>query len=212
VSGALVDEIAAAAWSVVIAVAPLGALFLAFQLFLLKLPRDHVGIIVTGAMVAAVGLFLFLLGIGIGFLPFGRAIGAALATLDQPWLFVIVGLLLGYLTTWGEPAVRVLADQVEHASQGSIHKSLVLYAICIGVALMVGLGVVRISYDIPLLYLLAPGYMLAIGLMWLSASPWTPAVSRPGHWRTASSLRSLWAHRLPWDLGSRSSTASAWLH
>jgi Protein of unknown function (DUF1538) len=168
VSGALVDETAAAAWSVVIAVVPLAALFLAFQLFLLKLPRDHLGIILTGAMVAAVGLFLFLLGIGIGFLPFGRAIGAALATLDQPWLFVIVGLLLGYLTTWGEPAVRVLADQVEHASQGSIHKPLVLYAICTGVALMVGLGVLRLSYDIPLLYLLAPGYMLAIGLMWLS--------------------------------------------
>jgi len=33
---------------------------------------------------------------------------------------------------------------------------------------MVGLGVLRISYDIPLLYLLGPGYLLAIGLMWLS--------------------------------------------
>ena len=167
-SGTLVDEITATAWSVVIAVAPLGALFLVFQLFLLKLPRQHLTDILVGTLIAAIGLFLFLLGIGIGFLPFGRAIGATLASLQQPWLFVIVGLLLGYLTTWGEPSVRVLADQVEAASQGSIDKSLVLYAICTGVALMVGLGALRISYDIPLLYLLVPGYLLAIGLMWLS--------------------------------------------
>lgn len=167
-SGTLVNEITATAWSVVIAVAPLGALFLLFQVFLLKLPRQQVTDILVGSLIAAVGLFLFLLGIGIGFLPFGRAIGATLAALQQPWLFATVGLVLGFLTTWGEPSVRVLADQVEEASQGSIDKSLVLYAICSGVALMVGLGVLRISYDIPLLYLLAPGYLLAIGLMWLS--------------------------------------------
>jgi hypothetical protein len=131
------------------------------------LPRQQVTDILVGSLIAAIGLFLFLLGIGIGFLPFGRATGAALAGLQQPWLFAIVELVLGILTTWGEPSVRVLADQVEDASNGSIDKSLVLYAICSGVALMVGLGVLRISYGIPLLYLLAPGYLLAIGLMWL---------------------------------------------
>jgi hypothetical protein len=118
VSGTPVEEIAATAWSVVIAVGPLAALFLFFPLFLLKLPREQVADVLTGAMVAADGLFLFLLGIGVGFLPFGRAIGAALAALHQPWLFVMVGLLLGFATTWGEPAVRVLADQVEEASNG----------------------------------------------------------------------------------------------
>jgi Protein of unknown function (DUF1538) len=168
VSGTLVDEIAATAWSVVIAVGPLAVLFLFFQLFLLKLPREQVAEILTGTMLAAAGLFLFLLGIGIGFLPFGRIIGADLAALHQPWLFAIAGLLVGFLTTLGEPAVRVLADQVEDASNGSIHKSLVLYTICIGVALAVGLGVIRINYAIPVLYLLAPGYVLVIGLMWLS--------------------------------------------
>lgn len=167
-SATLVDQMADTAWSVALAVAPLGALFLIFQLFLLKLPRRQITDIVVGTLIATIGLFVFLLGVGIGFLPFGRAIGATLAALQQPWLFVLGGVLLGYFTTWGEPSVRVLADQVEGASQGSIDKSLVLYAICTGVALMVGLGVLRISYDIPLLYLLGPGYLLAIGLMWLS--------------------------------------------
>lgn len=167
-TGTWVEEIPATAWSVTVAITPLVMLFLLFQVFLLRLPQRQVADILKGTAIAAVGLFLFLLGIGIGFLPFGRAIGEALGALDQTWLFVVVGLLLGLLTTWGEPAVRILADQVEEASNGSIRGSLVLYAVCIGVALWVGVGMLRIAYGIPLLYLVVPGYLIVIGLMRLS--------------------------------------------
>jgi hypothetical protein len=78
------------------------------------------------------------------------------------------GVLLGFVTTWGEPAVRILAEQVEDASNGSIRRSLVLHAVCIGVAVWVGLGMLRIVYGIPILYLLLPGYLLVIAIMWLS--------------------------------------------
>lgn len=167
-NGALLDEIADTAWSVAIAVVPLVALFLIFQLSFLRLPRREVADILIGTAIAAVGLFLFLLGIAIGFLPFGRAIGTAFAALDRTWLFVVAGMLLGFLTALGEPSVRILTDQVEAASQGSIRKSIILYAICIGVAVWVGLGILRISYGLPLLYLVVPGYVLVIILLWLS--------------------------------------------
>lgn len=168
VTGVWAAEIKATALSVTIAIVPLVLLFLLVQVFLLKLPQREVADILKGTAIAAGGLFLFLLSIGIGFLPFGRAVGAALGALDRTWLFVLGGLLLGLFTAWGEPAVRILADQVEQASSGSIPGSLVLWAICVGVALWVGLGMFRIAYGIPLLYLLVPGYLLAIGLMWLS--------------------------------------------
>jgi uncharacterized protein DUF1538 len=158
------------AWGVIIAIVPLAILFLVFQVFLLKLPQRQVADILKGTAIAAAGLFLFLMGIGVGFLPLGRAVGEALGTLDQTWLFVFTGLLLGFLTTWGEPAVRILADQVEEASNGSIRGSMVLYAVCIGVALCVAVGLLRIAHGIPLLYLVVPGYILVIGLMWLSDS------------------------------------------
>jgi hypothetical protein len=44
----------------------------------------------------------------------------------------------------------------------------VLYAICIGVAVSGGLGLLRVGYEIPLLYLLVPGYVLAIAILWFS--------------------------------------------
>ncbi len=161
-------EIAATAWSVIFAIAPLVVLFLLFQFFLLRLPKRQVADILRGTAIAAVGLFLFLLGVGIGFLPFGRAIGEAFGALEQTWFIILAGSLLGFLTTWGEPAVRILANQVEEASNGSIHGTLVLYSVCIGVALWVGLGMLRIAYGIPLLYLIVPGYLLVIFLMRLS--------------------------------------------
>lgn len=168
-SGALMlDDLGQTAASVLMAVLPLAALFIAFQVGLLRLPGRDFRNILTGTLLSAAGLFLFLLGVGIGFLPAGRAIGEALGTLQDKWLLLPAGVLLGFVTTWGEPAVRILADQVEDASNGSIRRSLVLHAVCIGVAVLVGLGMLRIAYGIPILYLLLPGYLLVIVIMGLS--------------------------------------------
>ena len=168
-NGALtLAELGGLAWSVALAVLPLAALFLLFQLLFLKLPRREVSRILTGTLMASAGLFLFLVGVGIGFLPFGRAIGEAAGALPQKWLLVPFGIVLGFVTTWGEPAVRILADQVEEASTGSIRRSLVLWTVCVGVALAVGLGMLRIGYGIPLLYLLVPGYGLVVAIVGLS--------------------------------------------
>ncbi|OPY66750.1 MAG: hypothetical protein A4E57_02655 [Syntrophorhabdaceae bacterium PtaU1.Bin034] len=154
--------------SVVLAVLPLVLLFVVFQVLMLRLPRRPVVDILKGTLLASVGLMLFLQGVHIGFLPFGRAIGEALGTLSHRWVLMPLGFLLGFLTAWGEPSVRILADQVEEASSGSIRQSTVLHAICTGVALIVGLGMLRIVYDIPLLYILIPGYMLVLVIIWFS--------------------------------------------
>jgi hypothetical protein len=57
---------------------------------------------------------------------------------------------------------------VEEASAGSIRRSLVLWTVCLGVAVAVGLGMLRIGYGTPLLYLVAPGYGLVLALVRMS--------------------------------------------
>lgn len=157
------------AWSVVVAVLPLLAAFLVLQVLFLQLPVKEVSRILTGTLLASAGLFVFLVGVGIAFLPFGRIVGEALGALPQKWLIVPFGMLLGFVTTWAEPAVGILADQVEEATGGSIRRSLVLVTICVGVALLVGAGMARIAYQVPLLYLLVPGYAAVTVIMWLSS-------------------------------------------
>ena len=164
----VLHELLDTARSVAVAVAPLVVFFLTFQVLFLKLPRREVSRVLTGTAVASVGLFLFLLGVTVGFLPFGRAVGESIGSFSYKWLLVPFGLALGFVTTWGEPAVRILADQVEEASTGSIRRSVVVYTVCIGVALAVAVGLLRIAYGIPLMWLVGPGYVLVIAIMWLS--------------------------------------------
>ena len=64
-------EVRATASSVAIAVLPLAVLFITFQILLLKLPHKNFRNILTGTPISAAGLFLFLLGVSIGFLPSG---------------------------------------------------------------------------------------------------------------------------------------------
>jgi hypothetical protein len=160
-------ELASSAASVLEALLPLAGFFVIFQLLFLRLPRQEISRIVAGTLIASLGLLLFLVGVQIGFLPFGHAIGEALASLSEGTLLAL-GVLLGFVTTWGEPAVRILAGQVEDASSGSIDRALVLYAICVAVALAVGLGLFRIAHGTPLLWLLVPGYGFVLAAMWVS--------------------------------------------
>lgn len=167
---ATLELLAGTAWSVVLAVLPLAVLFLVFQVLVLQLPVREVKRILAGTLLASLGLLLFLLGVGVAFLPFGRLIGEALGALPQQWMAVPFGLALGFATAWGEPSVRVLADQVEEATSGSIRRGMVLIAVCAGVALATGAGLLRIAFDLPFLWLVAPGYALVLALLWLSES------------------------------------------
>jgi hypothetical protein len=156
------------AWGVVEAVIPLLAILAIFQALFLKLPTSYIINLLKGILISTGGLILFLLGIQVGFLPYGQAIGEALGEFTHKWVAIPFGFLLGFITTWSEPAVRILCNQVEEASVGVIHKRTVLYAICIGVAFFVALGMARIIYSIPILYILIPGYALAILMLWFT--------------------------------------------
>lgn len=156
------------ALSVIEAVLPLVVFFLIFHVLFVRLPRDYVFQILKGTLLASCGLFIFLLGVNIGLLQYGRVLGEALGLLSNEWLLVFFGFGLGFLTTWGEPAVRILANQVEDASSGSIRSKSVIYSICTGVAFFVAIGMLRISFDIPLLYIVLPGYVLIIVMLQFS--------------------------------------------
>ncbi len=161
----LLELVGNTALSVLLAVTPLAVVFLAFQVLFLKLPAGEVHRILSGTLLAAAGLFLFLIGVSIAFLPFGRLIGESLAAMPNTPVIVAFGAILGFVTCWGEPSVRVLADEVETASSGSIRRSMVLTAVSVGVAASVALGMLRIRYGIPLAYIVVPGYGIVLALL-----------------------------------------------
>ncbi|PWR71175.1 DUF1538 domain-containing protein [Methanospirillum stamsii] len=150
---------------VIQALLPLVVFFLIIQILSLKLPGHYIINLFKGLFITLLGMVLFFQGVKIAFLPAGQNIGAYCGTLEQIWILIPLGFLLGFSTTFAEPAVRVLCYQVETSSNGYIRGSLILYALSIGVAFSVSLGMVRILYGFPFLPFIIGGYLLALILI-----------------------------------------------
>lgn len=146
------------------ALTPLVIAFICFQLFMLKLPKRQIIKIAKGIVMTYFGLVLFLQGVNIGFMPAGDSLGMALGDLDYNWILVPIGFILGFAVIMAEPTVMVLVDQVEEASSGHINRKIMLYTLCIGVAVAVALAMVRVLLGISIWYFIVPGYIIALVL------------------------------------------------
>ena len=143
---------------------PIVLMFGVFQLAALKLDRRTLGRIGVGLLYTYIGLVLFLTGANVGFMPAGNYIGQVLAGQTFRWLIIPIGMLIGYFIVKAEPAVYVLNKQVEEITDGAISAGTMGAALSAGVALSVGLAMVRVLTGISILWFLIPGYAFAIGI------------------------------------------------
>ena len=75
-----------------------------------------------------------------------------------------LGLVIGFFLVIAEPAVHVLNRQVETITNGGISQRAMMLSLSIGVACSVGLAMLRVLTGISILWMLVPGYGIAIGL------------------------------------------------
>lgn len=146
------------------AVLPIAIFFAIFQTIFLHLEKKTLVRIFNGIIYTYLGLVLFLTGANVGFIPAGFDLGAILATKEPPYNAIIIpiGMLIGYFIVKAEPAVYVLMKQVEDITSGAITGIALLRSLSIGVAISIGLAMVRVLTGLPLLYLLVPGYAIAL--------------------------------------------------
>ena len=147
---------------VIIALLPIMAIFALFQLLFRRFRKRQLVKAVVGMGYTYLGLVLFLVGVNVGFMPVGATIGASVAGGKASWLLVPIGALVGYFIVRAEPAVRVLARQVEEITNGSITQKSINLALSIGISLSVGLAMVRILTGISIMWFLIPGYILSL--------------------------------------------------
>lgn len=144
---------------------PLLVIFLVYQKTSFNLNKKALQKILKGFIYTFVGLVIFLVGVNAGFMEVGSVVGYSLASLDNKWYVIIIGLVLGVVTILAEPAVYVLTHQIENVTSGYVKRKAVLIALCIGVGLAVALSVVRIIVpEIQLWHYLLPGYIIAIAM------------------------------------------------
>ena len=148
---------------VAVALLPLVVLFLIFQIIYFKLSKKKFMKILKGMGYTFIGLVLFLTGVNAGFMEVGSEIGRAVALLENNWILIPIGFILGFTVIFAEPAVHVLNEQVEDVTSGHIKKEFILYTLSIGVAIAVSLSMIRIMVPwMKLAYYLLPGYIIAI--------------------------------------------------
>ncbi len=147
---------------VAIALLPIVAFFFIFQLFGSRINKHDLIKILIGLLYTYVGLVLFLLGVNAGFLQVGGYIGKILGGLSYNWIVVPIGMVIGYFVVAVEPAVHVLTKQVYEITSGAIPKKALRVSLMIGVAFSVGLAMLRIILNIPIMCFLVPGYLIAL--------------------------------------------------
>lgn len=158
---------------VAISLAPIVAFFLLFQLLFLRLPRRQLIRMGVGVLYTYLGLVLFLTGVNVGFMPAGQYLGGQMAALPYNWILVPVGMVIGYFIVAAEPAVHVLNRQVEEITDGAIPPRLMQLSLSIGVAISLGLSMIRVLTGISILWFLLPGYAFAIGLSFVTPKIFT---------------------------------------
>lgn len=83
-------------------------------------------------------------------------------------LVLLFAFIMGYGATLAEPALNALGNTVEVLTVGSFKKSLLMQTVAIGVGLGIAVGVMKIIWNLPLVWLLVPPYLLLMVLTAIS--------------------------------------------
>lgn len=161
---AFLKQIPHYAKEVAVAVGPIVIFFLIFRLVSGGRGEHGLGKILVGVAYTYVGLILFLTGVNVGFMPVGNYLGYALASSDWKWIIIPLGMIMGYFIVSAEPAVHVLTKQVEDETSGTVPRKALSLSLSIGVAASVGISMIRVLTGVSLLWIVIPGYIIALAL------------------------------------------------
>lgn len=149
---------------IAVSLLPIIIFFAIFQVTVLKLKKRQLLKICIGLLYTYIGLVLFLTGVNVGFMPAGNYLGSVLGSSEHPWILIPIAMILGFFIVKAEPAVYVLNKQVEEITDGAISARAMGTSLSIGVAISLGIAMVRVLTGISILWFLTPGYAIALGI------------------------------------------------
>lgn len=149
-------------WEMAVSLFPIVAFFGIFQMIFKGIQKRTLIKIGIGLVYTYVGLFLFLTGVNVGFMPAGNYLGQVIAAHPYRWVIVPIGMLIGYFIVLAEPAVYVLTKQVESITSGAVSANAMSLSLSIGVSVSLGLAMIRVLTGVSILWFIIPGYSVAL--------------------------------------------------
>ncbi|MCY4532628.1 MAG: DUF1538 domain-containing protein [Gammaproteobacteria bacterium] len=183
-----VYNLAGAALSTVLDVAPIIGILVLFQVAVLRKKLPNLRRIISGFICVLLGLTLFLIGLEEALFPIGETMVQQLTALDtgvsaeftdtvnwQDYLLVYVFAgAIGFATTIAEPPLIAVAIKAQDVSGGAVNAWGLRLAVAAGVAVGVALGCFRIVTGTPLPWYIIAGYVVVIVLTFRSGRSIVP--------------------------------------
>ena len=137
-----------------------------------------------GIGLTIVGMCIFNLGLTYGLSKLGGSAGGLVPSAfmqvadvpNSPIYHYLVGLILALAFAWvlgfgatiAEPALNALGITTENLTNGVFKKKTLINSVSLGVAFGIAVGLAKLIFDLPLVWLLIPGYLLSIILTFVS--------------------------------------------
>lgn len=160
--------------STIKSLSPAIILILFFKIFLLNNSPSEILTVLMGLLFTIIGFTLFIQGAKKGLLPLGESMGSSFIEKRAVILIIIFAFLLGLTLTVAEPDVRLVAFQISQITTLNITSLELIYVTALGLGVFTIVAVVRNMLDIPIKYILGPGYVAAIILSIYAASDFIP--------------------------------------
>lgn len=142
------------------AIVPIAIVFFVMNFKYFKINKEELTEILFGLFYTYLGLIIFLTSVEAGFMELARVLGEGLSGSK---FLPLIGFIMGLVVVLAEPAVAVLAEQVEDVTGGSIPRKSILRALSIGVATAVMLAIIRINSDnFALWMVIVPGFLISL--------------------------------------------------
>ena len=160
--------------NVFVSISPIILLFIIFKIVSKDaFNKKNTKKVIVGFIATFLGLCLFLTGVEVGFMKMGFLMGQDFVNLDYTKFLMPFVMILGFLVVFAEPAVKILTNEVEEITEGSVTSKIMRITISIGVSLMVALSIIRVLTGISIIYFLIIGYVLAIILSFITPKMFT---------------------------------------
>ncbi len=149
---------------IAVSLLPIVLFFGLFQIVVLRLSRRTLSKMLIGLAYTYIGLVLFMTGVNVGFMPAGNYLGQILGASANPWILIPIAMVMGFFIVKAEPAVYVLNKQVEEITDGAISAASMGTCLSAGVAISLGIAMLRVLTGISVMWFLIPGYAFALGI------------------------------------------------
>jgi len=162
------------------AILPLVLFLLIVLKFVLREKLPHARETILGIALTIIGISIFNIGLTYGLSKLGGIAGSLVPSAfmgipgvdDSPIytyggglvIALVFAWILGFGATVAEPALNALGTTTEELTNGVFKKKKLIISVSIGVAFGICIGLAKLIFDWPLVWLIVPGYAVAIVL------------------------------------------------